>query len=69
MKKLIRTRRHDVNTKRGAHFHPTIGSVTPNGLPLATPKLDHYVPRYNPFFRLSDSRDGDYTPPPVGSWK
>jgi hypothetical protein len=42
MKTLIRTRRRDATTERGARFHPTIGSVTPNvfttGHPRARPR-------------------------------
>jgi hypothetical protein len=42
MKTLIRTRRRDVTAERGACFHPTIGSVTPNrfttGHPRARPR-------------------------------
>jgi hypothetical protein len=42
MKTLIRTRRRDATVERGACFHPTIGSVTPNrfttGHPRARPR-------------------------------
>jgi hypothetical protein len=38
MKTLIRTRRRDATAERGACFHPTIGSVTPNGFTTGHPR-------------------------------
>jgi hypothetical protein len=35
---LIRTIRRDATAERGAHFHPTIGSVTPNGFITGHPR-------------------------------
>jgi hypothetical protein len=35
---LIRTIWHDVTAERGACFHPTIGSVTPNGFIIGHPR-------------------------------
>jgi hypothetical protein len=38
MKTLIRNRERDATAERGAHFHPTIGSVTPNGFTTDHPR-------------------------------
>jgi hypothetical protein len=69
METLIRTKRRDVTVERGARFYPTIGSFTLMDLPLATPELDHDALRDNSFFRLSNSRDKGYSPPPTGYWQ
>jgi hypothetical protein len=37
-KKLIRSTRRDATAERGACFHPTIGSVTPNGFTTSHPR-------------------------------
>jgi hypothetical protein len=54
-----------VTAERGAHFHPTIGSVTPMDLSLATPKLK---PRCFENQSLTSSstevRDEGYSPSP-----
>ena len=38
-KTLIRTTRCDATVQKGARFHPTIGSVTPNGFIIGHPEL------------------------------
>jgi hypothetical protein len=55
MKTLIRTRRRDVTAERGVRFHPTIGSVTPNGFTTGHPELGHDALRFNLFFQLNKS--------------
>jgi hypothetical protein len=38
IKTLIRTIRHNATAERGARFHPTIGSVTPDGFITGHPR-------------------------------
>jgi hypothetical protein len=38
-------------------------------LPLATPKLDHDALRETLSSSSATGRDGDYSPPPMGSWQ
>ena len=37
-KTLIKSTRCDVTADRGAHFHPTVGSVTPNRFTTSHPR-------------------------------
>jgi hypothetical protein len=38
---LSENTRCDATSERGARFHPTIGSVNPNGFTTSHPELDH----------------------------
>jgi hypothetical protein len=38
MENTYQIRQCEVTTRRSAHFHPTIGSVTPNGFTTSHPR-------------------------------
>jgi hypothetical protein len=44
---LIRNFGRDANAERGARFHPTIGSVTPNGFTTSHPRARPRCLRFN----------------------
>ena len=46
-KTLIRSTRRDATAERGAHFHPTVGSVTPNGFTTSHPRARPRCLRFN----------------------
>jgi hypothetical protein len=44
---LIRNSGRDANAERGARFHPTVGSVTPNGFTTSHPRARPRCLRFN----------------------
>jgi hypothetical protein len=44
---LIRNSRRDANAERGARFHPTVGSVTPNRFTTSHPRARPRCLRFN----------------------
>jgi hypothetical protein len=64
-KTLIISTRRDATAERGARFHPTVGSVTPNGFTTSHPRAR---PRcfeiQSPTSSSTEVKDEGYSPSP-----
>jgi hypothetical protein len=65
MKILIRIGKCEATPDRGAHFLPTIGTVTPKGFTTSHPELDHGAMREILSPCSTKVRGGVYSPPPT----